>query len=462
MINSFDFTEKHPPYMNYMGPGTKIEDRLSLNYKGKKGTKNYFIPTTYSDLVSFEHDLLYWSPDNVIKAYADAKFINDIRSIIGYAGIVAQYTRRLGIEGIYNYGVGLSVLSGIKSIYKDFINAYKTGKDVIALTGTLKQLKQLDEQILERARRQFGSIINTPAHIQRNILEGQQLFQETKQEVLTNREIFARNVAFRLLPKLIFTAYLVAPKVIKSSKDLLRNALTFFVENPEYNELQKRVDKVKDKYEKYLNEVGSFVDAPWYRSLIKRLDQPEGEKFFKVKSDINKDKAKQLYIDFFDEYNSYAKFMNNKYKGVKGYEPFDIKELNKNNLNKVFDIEDVPTSFIEQVFTKIAEKQKDIYGDKYTDKEQQKIIELNQEIEKVLKKEQEVLFETPAPIITPSPSIAIKEDDDDIPIDISEQIEYMEDDDETVIVMPDDIKKEITAILEKRKDIPFETSADII
>ena len=71
-----------------------------------------------------------------------------------------------------------------------------------------------------------------------------------------------------------------------------------------------------------------------------------------------------------------------------------------------------------------------------------------------MKKEQDVLFETPA--------IAIKEDDDDIPIDISEQIEYMEDDDETVIVMPDDIKKEITAILEKRKDIPFETAADII
>jgi len=249
-------SELHPPFMNYMGPGTKIEDRLSLNYKGKKGTKNYFIPTTYSDLVSFEHDLLYWSPDNVIKAYADAKFINDIRSIIGYAGIVAQYTRRLGIEGIYNYGVGVSVLSGIKSIYKDFINAYKTGKDVIALTGTLKELKQLDKEILERARRQFGDLIRTPAHIQKNILEGQQLFEETKQEVLTNREIFARNVAFRLLPKLVFTAYLVAPKVIKSSKELLRNALTFFVENPEYSELQKRVDKVKDKYEKYLNEAG--------------------------------------------------------------------------------------------------------------------------------------------------------------------------------------------------------------
>ena len=387
-------SELHPPFMNYMGPNTKIEDRLSLNYKGKKGTKNYMIPTTYSDYVSFEHDLLYYSPDNVIKAYADAKFIKDIRSVIGYAGILAQYMRRLGVEGIYNYGVGISVLRGIKNIYGDFLNAYKVGKDVKALTTTLKTLKELDKQNLERFRTRYGSLIRTPAHIQKNIFESQQVTEEIRQEVLTNREKFARNVAFRLLPKLIFTGYLVAPKIIKSSKELLRNALTLFVKNPEYDEVQKRVDKVKDKYEKYLNEVGSFEDAPWYRSLVKRLDQPEGEKFFKVKSNYDKDKAKELYIDFFNEFKSYAEFMNNKYKGVEGYETFNIKELNKANLNKVYDIQDVPSSFIEQLFTKTAEKQ-DIDGDKYTEDEQDKINELNDEIEKVLKKEQDIIFETP-------------------------------------------------------------------
>jgi len=391
MISNYLPKEKHPPYMNYMGPGTEIEKRLSLNYKGKKGTKNYMIPTTYSDYVSFEHDLLYYSPDNVIKAYADAKFIKDIRSVIGYAGILAQYMRRLGVEGIYNYGVGISVLRGIKNIYGDFLNAYKVGKDVKALTTTLKTLKELDEQSLERFRTRYGSLIRTPAHIQKNIFESQQLTEEIRQEVLTNREKFARNVAFRLLPKLIFTGYLVAPKIIKSSKELLRNALTLFVKNPEYDEVQKRVDKVKDKYEKYLNEVGSFEDAPWYRSLVKRLDKPEGEKFFKVKSNYDKDKAKELYIDFFNEFKLYAEFMNNKYKGVEGYEPFNIIELNKANLNKVYDIQDVPSSFIEQLLTKTVEKQ-DIDGNKYTEDEQDKINELNDEIEKVLKKEQSNLF----------------------------------------------------------------------
>jgi hypothetical protein len=370
------------------------------------------------------------------------------------------------------------------------MNAYKTGKDVVALSKTLKQLKELDKEILERARRQFGDLIRTPAHIQKNIFEGQELLKKTKEEVLTNREIFGRNVAFRLLPKLIFTAYLVAPKVIKSSKELLRNALTFFVENPEYSEIQKRVDKVKDKYEKYLNEVGSFVDAPWYRNLVKSLKQPEGEKFFKVQSDINKDKSKQLYIEFYNEFKSYAEFMNNKYKDVKGYEPFNIKELNKENLNKVFDIEDVPSSFIEEIFTKTAEKQKDVDGNKYTtdlsvvkgnkvssftEDEQNKIIELNQEIEKVLKKEQDELFETPAP----------EPDDDDTIIDIPQE-EIMAilqkrqekpfetpreglretsslplpapDDDDTIIDIP---QEEIMAILQGRQLKPFETPAEI-
>jgi len=35
-------SELHPPYMNFMGPGTKIEDRLSLNYKGKKGKELFY------------------------------------------------------------------------------------------------------------------------------------------------------------------------------------------------------------------------------------------------------------------------------------------------------------------------------------------------------------------------------------------------------------------------------------
>jgi hypothetical protein len=450
--------EKHPPYMNFMGPSTKIEDRLSLNYKGKRGTKNYFVPTTYSDFVSFEHDLLYYSPDNIIKAYADAKFIKDIRSVIGYAGIVAQYMRRLGIEGIYNYGISLSVLSGIKSIYNDFINAYKTGKDVVQLGKSLKQLDELSAGMTREVRRQYGTLMQATPRMQRTLLEGMLETQEIKEEILLSRKELASTVAFRLLPKLIFTGYLVAPRIIKSSKELLRNALSIFVLNPEYTEIQNKVDKVKDKYEKYLNEVGSFVDAPWYRSLMKRLDQPEGEKFFKVKSNINKDKAKELYIDFFNEFKSYAEFMNEKYKDVKGYEPFNIKELNKQNLDKVYDIENVPSSIIEDIFTILAEKQEKKVDKDYTDDEQNKIIELNNEIEKVLKKEQDVLFETPIPT---QKIENIVEDDDDIPLDITIEIEKIDDDD-IPIELTEELKREITAVLEKRQEKLFETPTEIL
>jgi len=168
--------ELHPPYMNFMGPKTKVEDRLSLNYKGrggiKRGTENYFLPTTYSDLVSFEHDLLYWSPDNIIKAYADAKFINDIRSIIGYAGIVAQYTRRLGIEGIYNYGIGVSVLRGMKNIFEDFNQIPKIAKDF----KDIEEAKKSREAINENLNRMIKSVwqdktfIELPPEVQKTAI----------------------------------------------------------------------------------------------------------------------------------------------------------------------------------------------------------------------------------------------------------------------------------------------------
>jgi len=464
VLKGIEDEETHPPFMNYMGPGTKIEDRLSLNYKGKKGTKNYFIPTTYSDYVSFEHDLLYYSPDNVIKSYADAKFINDIRSILGYAGIVAQYTRRLGIEGIYNYAIGVSVLKGMKNIFEDFNQIPKIVKDI----QDVREAKRMQEAINRNIDKTIENVwqdktfIELPPEVQKQQLEWYLQKQEYREEYQRLERKLINTFLLKILPKLIFTGYLVAPKILKNVKSIFENVKTFFITNPEYDEIQKRVDKVKDKYEKYLNIVGDFKDAPWYRSLVKTIQQPEGEKFFKVKSNFDKKKAEEAYIDFFDEFKSYAEFMNEKYKGVKGYEPFNIKELNKQNLDKVYDIVDVPSSFIEEIFTKTAEKQKDIDGDKYTDKEQQKIIELNEEIEKVLKKEQDVLFETPAP-----------EDDDEKPIDIPEEeilailqgkqdkpfeTPVIDDDDDKPIDIPEE---EITAILQGRQEKPFETSAEI-
>jgi len=391
--------ETHPPFMNFMGQGTRVEDRLSLNYDGKKGTDNYFIPTTYSDLVSFEHDLVYWSPDNIVKSYADANFVKDIRSLVGYGGIVAQLVRRRGIEGLFSYVSLIQTLSNVKKIIADVVGVKDEIKKGIQLKETNQRIRDIDNMILRMIESDYPDtpFIQLPAVQQRQILEGQLRQQDHIADYEKMKKRITSTLLFSLLPKLIFTGYFLAPKIVKSGKKILDNIISTFVVNPEYKEIQSKVDVVKDKYEKYLNEVGSFVDAPWYRSLMKRLDQPEGEKIFRVKDNINKERAKELYEDFYKEFVDYQKYMNKKYEGVEGYQPFEIKELNKNNINKVYDLENVPASFIEDVYLKLI-KQED-KKDEFTDKEQEKINELNNEIEKVLKQEQDLPFETPAPEI---------------------------------------------------------------
>ena len=56
---------------NFNGPGTKVLDRLSLNYKGKVGTESYFLPVNKVDRSAIQHDLLYYSPDNIARIFAD-------------------------------------------------------------------------------------------------------------------------------------------------------------------------------------------------------------------------------------------------------------------------------------------------------------------------------------------------------------------------------------------------------
>jgi hypothetical protein len=388
--------ETHPPFMNFMGPGTRVEDRLSLNYDGKKGTKNYFIPTTYSDLVSFEHDLVYWSPDNIVKSYADANFIKEIRSLIGYGGIVAQLVKRRGLEGFFSYVTLTQTLSNIKKIIADSL-AVKDGiKKGIQLKETNKRISEIDNMIQRMIESDYPDtpFIQLPAEQQRQLLEGQLRQQDHIADYEKMKERLSSTLLFSLLPKLIFTGYFLAPKIVKSAKKVLDNVISTFVVNPEYKEIQERVDRVKEKYEKYLNEVGGFEDAPWYRSLMKRLDQPEGEKIFRVKDNINKERAEELYEEFYNEFVDYQKYMNKKYEGVNGYQPFEIKELNKDNIDKVYELENVPSSFVEDVYSKLI-KEEDKKDD-FTNEEQEKIIELNEEIEKVLKQEQDLPFETPA------------------------------------------------------------------
>ena len=385
MISKYLPKEKHPPYMNYMGPGTEVEKRLSLNYKGKRGTKNYMIPTTYSDYVSFEHDLLYWSPDNVIKAYADAKFIKDIRSIVGYTGILAQYIKRLGIQTLFDYKTFETLLKSSVEFYKAISGEIKDVKQTNQILNEMKQT--LDE---EMARRRG----NIPIPNYLNLLpEGQRIgYLEQLSDIdrtnLQTRYKFRNNILFHIIPKLAISAYLTIPKLYTKSKDLINTLWDTFIDNTEYNDIQERVDKVKNKFDEYLKTVGTWNDAPWFRSLITTAQQPEGEKIFKVKENIDKEEAKKKYIEFYNEFEKYATYMNNKYKDTKGYIPFEIEKLNLENINLIEEPSIIASSFLEEFkLSKPKDKEIEVSNDNINVIEEMSD-ELKDEINKVLSGEQ--------------------------------------------------------------------------
>jgi hypothetical protein len=414
-----------------MGPNTKVNDRMLLKYDGKKGTKNFFLPTTYSDLVSFEHDLLYWAPKNIIKAYADTKFIRDIRSPVGLTGIVLQYAKRLGWEGTYNYALLKAILSGTKN----FLDEFKL------IPQTRQSLKTMDREMLNRNREisQLESLIKMPQREAETIVnvldlfpdsDVPQLLQSKKLEKFWADKNYGRikydlysKLLFNILPKTILTGMIVAPQIEYSAKQIYDSVKSLFVENPEYTKLNKIVTGVVDTYKDFLKVIGDFEDATWIQSSSIPFKK-DGEQIFRIKENYDKDKAVKAYKDFYEGYWNYKNFMNGKYKNVRGYTPFELDRLDREleeldrNIDIIKNLENVPSGKLEEIFgdfkpTDIKNTNIITGGEgNYTKTESEDIKELNEEIEKVLRKEIEEPFTTmaediddePKPSPTPEPT----------------------------------------------------------
>jgi hypothetical protein len=127
--------ELHPVKMNYMGPNTKLEERVSLNYKGKVGTENYFLPSTLADYFSFFHDLSYYVPLNIINLIGDIEYLENLEnhttkdyfSKLGKQGIELQTIKRISQEKLKDREIveataelGYKFLNQIYEIRKKF------------------------------------------------------------------------------------------------------------------------------------------------------------------------------------------------------------------------------------------------------------------------------------------------------------------------------------------------------
>jgi hypothetical protein len=356
--------EGHLPGYNFMGPFTKNDDRLSLNWKGKRQQLDYYLPTNREDYISFKHDLGYYAPSNVVRSYFDLEMLKAItksktgtfEKIPAFGGIALAYLRRLTEELGYS---GLYLLAS-----KDAFNS------------TLGYV---------------SSVMNDPT-------------------LSTSRALLHSFV----YPSVLFgSGFLGRP--VKHLADGINKIYSLFGETKQYKEIKDPLNKVMEKYDKYLNSVGSFKKEEKQKppkpkdkleKLLYSIPLPDLEREnFKLKENINKEQATKLYKEFYDEFNEYKKTINDVFKNEEGFKAYDIIPLNEDNLFLVGDPYKMPTGkekdtdeMLLKVFnqfktTETGKTLKDLEDavDKLTKKK-----ELKEEVIKVLEDKILEPFETPA------------------------------------------------------------------
>lgn len=130
--------EGHPPLYNFMGPGTKLNKRLAVDftYNSKlSGIYPYNIPYDIPDYVSLFHDILYESYTDRLKYIADIYMINDLKyNTTNYAQIVA--TEAINIVSMLHR----DSLFGDENLY-----GFEDKKNKLYIPKILKKLKQIQE-----------------------------------------------------------------------------------------------------------------------------------------------------------------------------------------------------------------------------------------------------------------------------------------------------------------------------
>jgi len=415
--------EGHLPGYNFMGPFTKNDDRLSLNWKGKRQQLDYYLPTNREDYISFKHDLGYYAPSNVVKAYFDLEMVKSITKSksapiekVGAFGVIGlSYLRRLVEEIGYS---GLYLLAS---------------KD--AYDSTLGYIR---------------NTINDPA--------------------LSTSGALLRSFVY---PSILFGGGFLA-RPIKYMADGANKIYSLFAETKQYKKIKDPINKVMEKYDKYLDSVGYFEKKEKQKppkpkdkldKLLYSIPLPDTEREnFKLKENINKEQATKLYKEFYDEFNEYKKTINEVFKNQEGFKPYDIIPLNEDNLFLVGDPYKMPTSEekdIDEMLLKVLNQfkttetgktLKDLEDavDKLTKKK-----ELKEEVIKVLEDKILEPFETPATDLEEYKKEKEKEKEKEEEKEKETKLKNLSHN------YDDDEKEEIEKILKQEIEKPLETPIQI-
>jgi hypothetical protein len=332
--------EFHLPGCNFVGPNTKLTDRLSLNYDGTRGSENYMIATNWADYVAFEHDLIFHTPNDIIKRYGDSLFVKKMK-------------------GNY-YNLGMLMILGQY--------AYRVGNDLLAVGSAAYSTYKYFDKIKNQINR-----------------------------------IRLNNALYRL-PIAVATYKFFANPLYNSVNKLYKIYLNEFEKNKEYMKVFNHVDKLTDLYDDYLFEVGEWkVEKTVIQSIIPDINFDFRFFKIKDVIDSEKAKNKyikfyneyKLYLKFLnDNYNTKYTIKELNMDNINlASKPKVLDDIYYNDIKNVFN------DIYNTVFNKDYDKIKKVLDFDPNVLEYENIEEEQKvEIEKVLQGIIDVPFETPLDI----------------------------------------------------------------
>jgi hypothetical protein len=344
------YEEWHVPGYNFNGMYTQIPERFGLKYKGEVGTGSYFLPANKLDRVAMQHDLYYYSPHILSKAYADYEYLNsmgnfplnDNTKLVSEFAILSQLIRRyMEVPLHISLATGkefYNIRTWVRGFKRMLGTPYKKGSGSI-LGWLFNPVKGRVPQILKDfARNDLG----------------------VKGTYKGPSEKYRKMFLSRTIPMMFLYGTKFFTKPYDDAVTVWNLIKSNFKESKEWSDIQKANEKVMEKYDNYLKTVGTY-------------DKNED---FLIKDNIDVKKAKRDYISFFKEYRNYIKYINKRYG-----ENIEIPNLNKDNL-KMVSFPEMQKTPVIKLPSGVKEKMEQII------KEPVKIIEnlseLYENIEKVL------------------------------------------------------------------------------
>ena len=280
--------ERHSPGgYNWNGPGTSVEERLSLNYDGKVGTETYWLPVNKLDYEAFKHDLSYYSPVNADNIEADRLYVQNTKAGFSKALIYAQLLSRQ-VED-----------TPALDIMKDVGSLAAMGKAAARIIST--PIKKGGGSIM-------GWFLNPKGGVAPPIIK------KFAKDYLNIRGSI-RGPRKSKVAKALSAAGLIYGLGPKKTTESLISKLTLKGAKPTEG-FKERHDEVVAKYDAYLESVGFFNAAGDF-----------------ILYDKPKNSSQTLYEEFFVKYAEFVKWSDSKFEHLRpGVILPELNEKKKNIL----------------------------------------------------------------------------------------------------------------------------------